>query len=264
MSNGVDELAGKDEDETGAEHGAEVADPGFRKLLDKLHLEHNFDLRQYKEASLLRRVRRRMNQIHVARFEDYMHRLDESREEYTQLLNVILINVTSFFRDPDAWGVIRERILPDLIQEAAAPRSLRFWSAGCSSGEEPYTLAMLVADCLGGSAAEYDIKIYGTDIDEDALTTARAGVYRLEALKDVPRDLFDKYFGFAEKLLASGLVWPALEHCLKCSHLFNILDSSGSIGVTERTAYILRVRQLAVKIARAYVDATTPAAMSEG
>jgi glycyl-tRNA synthetase alpha chain len=73
------------------------------------------------------------------------------------------------------------------------------------------------------------------------------------------RGLFDTYFGFAETLLASGLVGPALEHCLKCSHLFNILDSSGSIGVTERTAYILRVRTLAVKIARAYVEQTQPA-----
>jgi len=78
------------------------------------------------------------------------------------------------------------------------------------------------------------------------------------------RDLFDRNYALGEKLLASGLIWPALEFCLKCSHLFNILDSSGSIGVTERTAYILRVRQLAVKIARAYVDATTPPAMSEG
>ena len=67
------------------------------------------------------------------------------------------------------------------------------------------------------------------------------------------RDLFDRNFAFAEKLLASNLVWPALEYCLKCSHLFNILDSSGSIGVTERTAYILRVRQLAIRIAKAYV-----------
>jgi glycyl-tRNA synthetase alpha chain len=69
----------------------------------------------------------------------------------------------------------------------------------------------------------------------------------------VHRDLFDRNFDFSEKLLASGLVWPALEYCLKCSHLFNILDSSGSIGVTERTAYILRVRQLAIRIAKAYV-----------
>ena len=77
------------------------------------------------------------------------------------------------------------------------------------------------------------------------------------------RDLFDRNYALGEKLLASGLIWPALEFCLKCSHLFNILDSSGSIGVTERTAYILRVRQLAVKVARAYVDATTPAAVGE-
>jgi glycyl-tRNA synthetase alpha chain len=70
------------------------------------------------------------------------------------------------------------------------------------------------------------------------------------------RDMFDKNYRFAEVLLANGLVWPALEHCLKCSHLFNILDSSNSIGVTERTAYILRVRQLAVGIAKVYVGET--------
>jgi glycyl-tRNA synthetase alpha chain len=67
------------------------------------------------------------------------------------------------------------------------------------------------------------------------------------------RDLFERYYQFAERLLKSGVVWPALEHCLKCSHLFNVLDASNSIGVTERTAYILRVRHLAVSIAKAYV-----------
>ena len=70
------------------------------------------------------------------------------------------------------------------------------------------------------------------------------------------RDMFDRYYRFAKVLLDNGLIWPALEHCLKCSHLFNILDSSNSIGVTERTAYILRVRQLAVGIAKAYVGET--------
>jgi glycyl-tRNA synthetase alpha chain len=69
------------------------------------------------------------------------------------------------------------------------------------------------------------------------------------------REMFERYYQFAGRLLATGLVWPALEHCLKCSHLFNVLDASNSIGVTERTAYILRVRQLAVGIAKAYTDA---------
>lgn len=68
------------------------------------------------------------------------------------------------------------------------------------------------------------------------------------------RELFDKYYSFADTLLLSGLIWPALEHCLKCSHLFNILDASGSIGVTERAAFVLRVRQLAVKISKAYLE----------
>jgi glycyl-tRNA synthetase alpha chain len=72
------------------------------------------------------------------------------------------------------------------------------------------------------------------------------------------RRLFDEYYRFAEALLRSGLIWPALEHCLKCSHLFNILDSSNSIGVTERTAYILRVRDLAVGIANRYVEQPSP------
>jgi glycyl-tRNA synthetase alpha chain len=77
------------------------------------------------------------------------------------------------------------------------------------------------------------------------------------------REMFDRYYAFSETLLASGLIWPALEHCLKCSHLFNILDSSNSIGVTERTAYILRVRQLAVGIAKAYVAGNQPATAIE-
>ena len=75
----------------------------------------------------------------------------------------------------------------------------------------------------------------------------------------VHRRLFDEYYRFAEALLRSGLVWPALEHTLKCSHLFNVLDASNSIGVTERTAYILRVRQLAIGVAKAYVESTVGA-----
>jgi glycyl-tRNA synthetase alpha chain len=78
------------------------------------------------------------------------------------------------------------------------------------------------------------------------------------AFSSLHRDLFEKYYQFAADLLKAGLLWPALEHCLKCSHLFNILDSSNSVGVTERTAYILRVRQLAVGIAKAYVEQTSP------
>jgi glycyl-tRNA synthetase alpha chain len=80
-----------------------------------------------------------------------------------------------------------------------------------------------------------------------------------DAFSALHRDLFEKYYQFAADLMKAGLLWPALEHCLKCSHLFNILDASNSIGVTERTAYILRVRQLAIGIAKAYVEQASPA-----
>jgi glycyl-tRNA synthetase alpha chain len=82
------------------------------------------------------------------------------------------------------------------------------------------------------------------------------------AFSSLHRELFEKYYQFAADLLKAGLIWPALEHCLKCSHLFNILDASNSVGVTERTSYILRVRQLAVGIAKAYVEQTSPAVVA--
>jgi glycyl-tRNA synthetase alpha chain len=80
-----------------------------------------------------------------------------------------------------------------------------------------------------------------------------------QAFASLHRDLFEKHYQFGGELLKAGLIWPSLEQCLKCSHVFNILDASNSIGVTERTAYILRVRQLAVGIAKAYVAETEPA-----
>jgi glycyl-tRNA synthetase alpha chain len=78
------------------------------------------------------------------------------------------------------------------------------------------------------------------------------------------RDLFERYYQLSGALLKAHLIWPALEHTLKCSHLFNILDSSNSIGVTERTAYILRIRQLAIGIAKAYVEGGAPAVAELG
>ncbi|HEY2386569.1 MAG TPA: CheR family methyltransferase [Candidatus Binatia bacterium] len=169
-------------------------DPTFTLLLEKLHTEHNFDFRQYKEASLQRRIKRRMSQVHVSRFDEYAKYLDQHAGEHAALLDVILINVTRFFRDAEAWGIVRDRVLPSVIREAAGTRMLRFWSAGCSSGEETYSLAILLAEALGEERDRYDVKIYATDIDEDALTTARAGLYRLEQLKDVDRQLADRYF----------------------------------------------------------------------
>ena len=173
--------------------GADV-DPGLRPLLDKLSATHNFDFREYKEPSLARRIRSRMSQVRMDSFDAYSHYLDQHAEEYVTLFNTILINVTGFFRDPEAWKILAADLIPRIVQAAGDSRSIRIWSAGCSSGEEPYSIAMLLAEYLGDRAADYVVKVYATDVDEDALAAARHAVYRLEHLKGVPDALVDKYF----------------------------------------------------------------------
>ncbi len=166
----------------------------FRALLETLSARYNFDFREYKEGSLARRIRTRMAQVHADSFAAYSQFLDANPIEHVALFNTILINVTTFFRDSDAWKALSDDVIPRLIDDAAESRSLRIWSAGCSSGEEPYSIAMLLAEHLGEAANTYTVKIYGTDVDEEALTAARHAAYRTEQLRDVPDRLVNRHF----------------------------------------------------------------------
>jgi two-component system CheB/CheR fusion protein len=177
-----------------------TTDPALRRLLETLSATYNFDFREYKEPSLARRIRARMSQVHLEKFDEYGRYLEQHPDEHIALFNTVLINVTTFFRDPEAWKFVASDIIPRLVDAAAETRSLRIWSAGCSSGEEPYTMAILLAEHLGERAAEYLIKIYGTDVDEDALAAARHAIYRLDQLKDVPDALVDRYFSHEGQL----------------------------------------------------------------
>ncbi len=177
--------------------GAELDDsegPAFRRLLDMLHTEHRFDFREYKTVSLLRRIRARMSQVRVASFDTYIDYLRLHAQEATALFNSILVNVTGFFRDPEAWEVLRADALPAVIAAATTAGHLRVWSAGCSTGEETYSAAIVIADALGPRAADLDVKIYATDIDEEALAAARQAVFRTDQLKDVPGDVLERHF----------------------------------------------------------------------
>ena len=171
-----------------------VTDAGLRTLLDKLSAAYNFDFREYREPALVRRIRARMALVHVDDFEAYAEYIDRHAGEHVTLFNAILINVTGFFRDADAWKSVADEVIPRMVAAAGESRSLRIWSAGCSSGEEPYSVAMLLAEHLGERARDYPVKIYGTDVDEEALAAARHAAYRLEQLKDMPDGLVDRYF----------------------------------------------------------------------
>ena len=169
-------------------------EPAFRRLLERLHSDHNFDFREYKHTSLVRRIRSRLQQVHVDSFATYLTYLDRHADEHIALFNTILINVTAFFRDSDAWKVMADDVIPRLHEDAKDSRSLRVWSTGCSSGEEAYSAAILIAEHLGERARDFNVKIYATDVDDDALHTARQGLYRIEDVKDVPTALLEKYF----------------------------------------------------------------------
>jgi two-component system, chemotaxis family, CheB/CheR fusion protein len=166
----------------------------FEDLLFMLKETRGFDFTGYKRSTLERRVHRRMALLSLATFDEYRDYLELQPDEFGVLFDSMLINVTSFFRDPAAWQALSEKILPELLSAKSAKAPIRAWSAGCATGEEAYTLAIVLAEALGRDQFRERVKIYATDLDEDALQQARAGTYEAPALADVPERLREAYF----------------------------------------------------------------------
>ncbi|WP_156688608.1 CheR family methyltransferase [Mycobacterium sp. Marseille-P9652] len=171
-----------------------TTDEAFEALLRYMRDSRGFDFTGYKRTSLMRRVRHRMDQSGYTSFEEYLDFLQASSDEFTALFNTILINVTSFFRDPEAWAYIGDEVIPRMLAERGPHDPIRVWSAGCASGQEAFTLAMLLAETLGPEAFRQRVKIYATDVDENALAEARTASYDAKAIESVPTDLLARYF----------------------------------------------------------------------
>ena len=168
--------------------------PPFEVLLDHLHRSRGFDFSGYKRSSLMRRVKKRMEMVSMESFTDYVDYLEVHPEEFTHLFNTILINVTSFFRDAPAWDYLSSEIVPRIIANKKPGAPIRVWSAGCASGEEAYTLAMVLCESLGTEQFRDRVKIYATDVDEEALMQARQASYSAKDVQDIPEPLRNKYF----------------------------------------------------------------------
>jgi two-component system CheB/CheR fusion protein len=136
------------------------ADRDLEVLLDSLRRSRGFDFTGYKRTSLTRRIDKRMQTAGVDGYLSYLDYLEVDPEEFTQLFNTILVNVTSFFRDPPAWDYLSAEALPRLLADKDDSEPIRIWSAGCASGEEAYTLAMVAAEALGPDAVRERVKIY--------------------------------------------------------------------------------------------------------
>lgn len=172
----------------------EEKDPHFENLLEYLKEHRGFDFTDYKRASLMRRVNKRMREVDIEDYEAYQDYLEVHPDEFTDLFNTILINVTSFFRDPEAWAYLADEIIPEILEQKTPNATVRIWSAGCASGEEAYTLAILMAEAMGIDESRHRVKIYATDVDEQDLAKARRGIYTDEEIEDVPEDLRETYF----------------------------------------------------------------------
>ncbi|MBR7825083.1 PAS domain-containing protein [Actinospica sp. MGRD01-02] len=163
-------------------------------LLGYLRDARGFDFTGYKRTSLARRIRKRMADVGTAAYGDYRDVLETDPEEFNELFNTILINVTGFFRDSESWAYLAAEALPQILADKAPDDEIRIWSAGCSTGEEAYTLAILFAEAIGLEECARRLKIYGTDVDEEALREARGGVYPHRALEALAPELRERYF----------------------------------------------------------------------
>jgi two-component system, chemotaxis family, CheB/CheR fusion protein len=164
------------------------------KLLEFVRTTRRFDFTGYKRASIERRVAKRMAEVEVESYDDYVDYLELHGEEFGELFNTLLINVTSFFRDQPTWEHLASDIVPQLIASRGPQAPLRVWCAGVASGEEAYTVAMVFARVLGDGAFRDRVKIYATDVDEEALDAARHGAYTPPQIEDVPREALERFF----------------------------------------------------------------------
>ncbi len=163
-------------------------------VIKKYMREHGFCCDSYKPSYLQRRMQVRLRSNQLDSFRDYSRLLRTERQEYRKLVDSLTINVTKFFRDPDVYEFLKTDVIPGFFDGHSPSRTIRIWSAGCATGEEPYSLAIIMLESLKGSREDHRFSIFATDIDESSLETARQGIYTPEKLGSLRRDQIQKYF----------------------------------------------------------------------
>jgi two-component system, chemotaxis family, CheB/CheR fusion protein len=163
-------------------------------ILALLRVRFGHDFRHYKRSTLLRRVHRRMGLANLEAVDDYTDLLRTSPAEIAALVKDLMISVTRFFRDPEAWETLDKTVLAPLVAERDSDAPIRLWAPGCATGEEAYSLAMLLTERAEAAQKQFQIKIFATDSQDDNLTFARAGVYPEAALSAIPPDRLRRFF----------------------------------------------------------------------
>ncbi|MCA1598866.1 MAG: PAS domain-containing protein, partial [Chloroflexi bacterium] len=167
----------------------------LQDFLDEVRARSGIDFSLYKPPTIRRRLQRRLAAVGAESLTAYRGYLQGHPQEYARLVNSFLIKVTEFFRDPAFYAYLRDHIVPTLLTQARAHgHELRVWSAGCATGQEAYSLAILLAEALGDELEHVDIRLFATDLDAAAVAVARRGVYPSGDLATLPPALVARYF----------------------------------------------------------------------
>ena len=166
----------------------------FRQLIALLRIRKGTDFTYYKQTTIRRRIIRRMGLNKMEDIADYLVYFRENVAEQDLLYQDLLIPVTGFFRDPKTFEVVCESLFPELLKNKDDTNPLRIWIAGCSTGEEPYSMAICLSEYLGEKAADYKIQIFATDISERSVSKARSGIYSKRDMGGLSVDRVERYF----------------------------------------------------------------------
>ena len=165
-------------------------------LLEKIYRDSRYDFRDYKRGTVTRRLERRLHATGTRTYLEYMQFLDACSEEYERLADDLTIKVSGFFRSPYTFMQVARLVLQELAayKKERGQKELRFWSAACACGEEPYSIAMLLAEFLGHRLRDFNISIYATDISRHALPEAQAGRYSPQKIENLSPAILANYF----------------------------------------------------------------------
>ena len=167
-------------------------------LLEKVYRHGGYNFREYKRGTLTRRLERRLHATGARTYLDYMQFLDAHPEEYQRLAEDFTIKTSGFFRSSYTFQQVARLVLPELMshKKERGERSLVFWSSACARGEEPYSIAIMLAEFLGHRLPEFDISVYAADISRQALEEAQAGIYSLKDVEGLTAPLLERYFSY--------------------------------------------------------------------
>jgi two-component system, chemotaxis family, CheB/CheR fusion protein len=171
-----------------------VGETNLHKILSLIHAQTGIDFTGYKRTTVARRIERRIGIAQLADPDDYLEFLQQSPQEVAALGRDVLINVTRFFRDAAVFAVLRDEILPAILEKVAARKALRVWVPGCATGEEAYSIAMLVEQLMTARGERWDVKIFATDVDNFSVEYASRGLYPKSIAGDVAPELLARFF----------------------------------------------------------------------